>query len=270
MKTYYQLLDVPATASQDEIKRAFRLQIARYHPDKVHHLGKEFQEMAAERAAELTEAYRILSDETRRATYDASLADGHPTAPAAPPPSSRPAEAAPFQPSASSASTTRGEPDQSEAPPTGRVRQERAGRDELMRKVTIGRLRQAFEALAGDYDESAVRGFDVACVPKSKLFGRKGPRLCGRFVSCVDSAAVAEAWTNAGKSSSGSDETCIFLIGSSLAPSRELAAAIAEQRRKTRTKVTLIPIDARDWDAHVPTDAPPVAKTLLARLRSGT
>jgi hypothetical protein len=75
---------------------------------------------------------------------------------------------------------------------------------------------------------------------------------------------------NAGKSSSGSDETCIFLIGSSLAPSRELAAAIAEQRRKTRTKVTLIPVDARDWDAHVPTDAPPVAKTLLARLRSGT
>jgi len=34
--------------------------------------------------------------------------------------------------------------------------------------------------------------------------------------------------------------------------------------------LTLIPVDARDWDAHMPTDAPPVAKTLLARLRSGT
>ena len=34
--------DAPA----DEIKKAFRREIARYHPDKVQHLGQEFQEMA--------------------------------------------------------------------------------------------------------------------------------------------------------------------------------------------------------------------------------
>ena len=63
MKDYYGLLGVAPAASADEVKRAFRQQIARYHPDKVQHLGQEFQAMAADRAAELTEAYRILSDE---------------------------------------------------------------------------------------------------------------------------------------------------------------------------------------------------------------
>jgi DnaJ-class molecular chaperone len=39
LKDYYQLLEIPSTAPADEVKRAFRLQIARYHPDKVQHLG---------------------------------------------------------------------------------------------------------------------------------------------------------------------------------------------------------------------------------------
>mgnify|MGYP003906971261 CR=1 FL=1 len=54
MKDYYRLLEIAPTATADEVKRAFRLQIARYHPDKVQHLGQEFQAMAAERAADLT------------------------------------------------------------------------------------------------------------------------------------------------------------------------------------------------------------------------
>ena len=64
-KTHYDVLEVTPAAAADEIKRAFRAQIARYHPDKVQHLGKEFQEMAAVRAAELTEAYRVLSNESQ-------------------------------------------------------------------------------------------------------------------------------------------------------------------------------------------------------------
>ena len=55
-KNHYEVLEVAPTAPADEIKRAFRAQIALYHPDKVHHLGKEFQEMAAGRATALTEA----------------------------------------------------------------------------------------------------------------------------------------------------------------------------------------------------------------------
>ena len=55
MKTYYELLSVAPGVSADEIKSAFRREIARYHPDKVQHLGTEFQEIAAVRASELTE-----------------------------------------------------------------------------------------------------------------------------------------------------------------------------------------------------------------------
>src|SRR5437763_17057562 len=91
MKTFYQVLEIAPSAAAGEIKRAFRLQIARYHPDKVQHLGKEFQAMAAERAAELTEAYRILSNEAGRAEYDRTLAAGPP--PHGPAPAAAPAAA---------------------------------------------------------------------------------------------------------------------------------------------------------------------------------
>ena len=65
MTTYYELLEVAPDAPADEIKRAFRREIAKYHPDKVQHLGKEFQDIAASKAAELTQAYKTLSDAAR-------------------------------------------------------------------------------------------------------------------------------------------------------------------------------------------------------------
>jgi curved DNA-binding protein CbpA len=263
-KTHYEHLELPPTATADEIKRSFRTLIARYHPDKVQHLGQEFQAMAAERAAELTEAYRILSDATRRAEYDRTL-NGSGV-----PPSS--AAARPAAPEASS--SERVPPPRpvmkEERPPDPTVfREERATRDEYMRKATLSRLKQAMDAVAGGYDRSELRGFELAFVPKSKLFGRsKDPRLLGRFLSSVDGPAVADTLVQAGKWTT--DDVCVFLLGSSLAPPRELATAIAEQRKRSRSKVTLIPVDARDWTAHVPTDAPDIAKTLLARLKSGT
>ena len=64
VKNYYELLDLAPTATSDEIKRAFRLQIARYHPDKVQHLGKEFQDMAAD------QMHRVVVVD-RRAVVDA-------------------------------------------------------------------------------------------------------------------------------------------------------------------------------------------------------
>ena len=74
MKTYYDLLSIERGADADTIKKAFRREIARYHPDKVIHLGAEFQEMAATRAAALTVAYKQLGDPVLRAQYDASIA----------------------------------------------------------------------------------------------------------------------------------------------------------------------------------------------------
>ena len=266
LKNHYELLDLAPTATVDEIKRSFRQQIARYHPDKVQHLGKEFQDMAAERAAELTEAYRILSDAGRRAEYDrtlsatgvdATVASAAPSAAYRPPDAG--AGAAPPPPPAAEPQTASG----------AQFSQERATRDEFVRKALIGRLRQAAEHLGG-YDETPVRTFDLAWLPKSKMFARsKGPRLVARFVARVDGDAIADAWTQAAKWA-GSEEVCVLLIGSTLAPAGELARAIADQRRRSRsTRTTLIPVDARNWDAHLPHDAPETAKTLLTRVRIG-
>jgi len=266
VKTYYELLEIPQTAAADEVKKAFRAQIAKYHPDKVHHLGKEFQAMAADRAAELTEAYRILSDEGRRAEYDRSIAGG--ARPAAAPAPATPAAAAAEPWARPPAAAT-------DAAPTGpQFRQERATRDEFVRKASMGRLRVALESVGGTFDAAEARGFDVALVPKKKLFSsNKHPRLLGRFVSTVDREAVAEAWTLAAKWA-GAEEACVLLMGTSLAPAGELAGEIGNQRKKHGRagggKLVLIPVDARDWEARMPLDAPPIAKTLLARLKSGT
>src|ERR1051325_1899170 len=71
--TYYELLGLSRTASFDDVKRAFRREIARYHPDKVQHLGSEFEEIAASKAAVLTQAYKTLGDPEARAAYDARI-----------------------------------------------------------------------------------------------------------------------------------------------------------------------------------------------------
>lgn len=265
LSNYYELLEIPPTASADEVRKAFRRQIARYHPDKVQHLGREFQTMAADRASQLTEAYRILSDERLRAEYDQARAAA--AILQAAPPASEPAGGARPSPHAPAPSPARKPGDQ--------FVQERTSRDQFVRSATIDRFRQALaQAVSGGYDESSVRGFDVACVPKPKLFARASrPRVLGRFVPRVDAAAVADAWVQAAAwNVPRGEEICVILMGTVLAPPQELAAAIAEQRRRPARggKVTLIPVDARVWNAHMPSDAPAVAKDILTRLRSGT
>lgn len=63
-RDYYEVLGVSKTASQDEIKSAFRKLAKKYHPD----VSKEPD--AAEKFKEAQEAYAILSDETKRKQYD--------------------------------------------------------------------------------------------------------------------------------------------------------------------------------------------------------
>jgi len=95
LKNYYDMLSVARDAPADEIKKAFRREIARYHPDKVQHLGQEFQEMASGIAADLTEAYRILMDPELRGRYDEELSGGGgaPRPAAAPSPAASPPDA---------------------------------------------------------------------------------------------------------------------------------------------------------------------------------
>ena len=60
-KDFYDILGVSRTASADEIKKAFRKQARKHHPDAG---GSE------ERFKELNEAYEVLSDPEKRAQYD--------------------------------------------------------------------------------------------------------------------------------------------------------------------------------------------------------
>ncbi len=63
-KDYYQILGVPETASQDEIKRAYRKKARLYHPD----VSKDPD--AEEKFKSVNEAHEALRDEKRRAEYD--------------------------------------------------------------------------------------------------------------------------------------------------------------------------------------------------------
>jgi len=70
MTDYYQILDVPKTATKDEIKKAYRKKALKYHPDR----NKE-DPNAAEKFKEVSEAYEVLSDEKKRNIYDQYGAD---------------------------------------------------------------------------------------------------------------------------------------------------------------------------------------------------
>lgn len=63
-KDYYRILGVGRDASQDEIKKAYRRQARKYHPD----VSTEPQ--AEERFKEVNEAYEVLQDKEKRHAYD--------------------------------------------------------------------------------------------------------------------------------------------------------------------------------------------------------
>ncbi len=56
----YEVLQVTRGASKQEIKAAYLELIKQYHPDKVSHLGKEFQEIAKEKTQAINRAYEML------------------------------------------------------------------------------------------------------------------------------------------------------------------------------------------------------------------
>jgi molecular chaperone DnaJ len=63
-KDYYKILELPTTASLQEIKRAFRRLAQQYHPDK-----NNGSNMATAHFREIQEAYKVLSDPKQREAY---------------------------------------------------------------------------------------------------------------------------------------------------------------------------------------------------------
>ena len=64
-KDYYKTLGVAKTASQAEIKKAYRKLAVKYHPDKT-----KDDKVAEEKFKEVTEAYEVLKDPEKRKKYD--------------------------------------------------------------------------------------------------------------------------------------------------------------------------------------------------------
>ncbi|MCU0394116.1 MAG: DnaJ domain-containing protein, partial [Thermoflexibacter sp.] len=68
MKDYYYILGVQSSASNEEIRKAYRKLSLKFHPDKNE--GDKFFE---DRFKEIQEAYEVLVDEARRKIYDANF-----------------------------------------------------------------------------------------------------------------------------------------------------------------------------------------------------
>lgn len=66
MADYYEILGVNRDASQDEIKKAYRKNAIRWHPDK----NPDNVEEAGEKFKLIAEAYEVLSDEEKHRQYD--------------------------------------------------------------------------------------------------------------------------------------------------------------------------------------------------------
>jgi curved DNA-binding protein len=66
---HYQTLGVPRTATEKEIKQAYRRLAGKYHPDKPGGDTARFQQ--------IEQAYRILSDPTSREQYDRPSPQSH-------------------------------------------------------------------------------------------------------------------------------------------------------------------------------------------------
>ncbi len=56
----YKILEISAEATDDEVKKAYRKMAIKYHPDKVSHLGEEFQKTAGEKFRKVNEAYEKI------------------------------------------------------------------------------------------------------------------------------------------------------------------------------------------------------------------
>jgi curved DNA-binding protein len=70
-KDYYKILGIPKSASNDEIKKAYRKLAMKYHPDR-----NKGDKDAEARFKDISEAYAVLSDKEKRQQYDMYGSEG--------------------------------------------------------------------------------------------------------------------------------------------------------------------------------------------------
>jgi hypothetical protein len=271
VKTHYEILGLEPAADAGAIKKAFRREIARYHPDKVVHLGEEFQEMAATRAAELTVAYTTLTDEALRAEYDASITGGQPHIP-------QPPRAAPVDvPVPSRGFEGIQQPAPTQAGATGRFASERADRDVILKRAVAGRVLSIVERLYGELETPSVRGFDLAIVPlaRPRFLGAPPPRVLVRILDRIDGAAITDAHGAASRARlhSGKSPIIVLLFARHLASPVEIAKANDATARSQKVsggpeEVAVVAVDIADWSCRLAPNCSTAVHKLTGEIRA--
>jgi len=59
----YKILEIDPSATNDDLKKAYRKMAMKYHPDKVSHLGEDFRKTADEKFKKVNEAYEKIKKE---------------------------------------------------------------------------------------------------------------------------------------------------------------------------------------------------------------
>jgi curved DNA-binding protein CbpA len=77
-KNYYQILNVPKTSTEDDIKKAYFNLARRFHPDRFdREVQAAYRDQIDEVFDAITNAYRTLINREKRKTYDASAGAAH-------------------------------------------------------------------------------------------------------------------------------------------------------------------------------------------------